>query len=78
MQILQRPYNDLADNSPEFWIKSLTNKSILAQAKKFESLLAVNRKYKSKKAKFHTLRLTEDLLICFSVLQNPNSDIHSK
>ena len=67
MQIITRPYDDTADNSKDFWQKLPTNKSLLAQAKTFESLLAIDRKYNQKESKFRTFRLTEDLLIYFSV-----------
>lgn len=67
MQVLQRPYDDPADTSTEFWLKCPTNKSVLGQNKSFESLLALKRKYNKKEWKFRTCRLTEDMLICFSV-----------
>lgn len=78
MQILQRPYDDITDNTPDFWQKSPTNKAILAQPKKYESLLAVHRKYKTKEWKFRTFRLTDDLLIYFSVQFYPLSTFGSK
>ena len=67
MQVLQRPYDDPADNNPDFWQKCPTNKSLLAQTKIYESLLAVKRKGNKKESKFRTFRLIDDILICFSV-----------
>ncbi len=67
MQVLQRPYDDPADNNPEFWQKCPTNKTLLSQAKIYESLLAVKRKANKKESKFRTFRLIDDILICFSV-----------
>ena len=67
MQILQRPYDDPADNNPEFWQKFPSNKTLLAQPKTYESMLAFKKKSNRKESKLRNVRLVEDMLVCFSV-----------
>ena len=67
MQPIQRPFDDPDDTTPQFWKKSLTNKTTFSRPKTYESQLVMKSKNTKKGHKTYTFRLIDDKFICLSV-----------